>query len=133
MRGKPARLAGSRRFWPRALSDNSVGLPERDRPALVNQRRWRSDWTKGQTTWGSIIGNTSRHVQRLICDGRARCGMNARRRRPMDAAYYYNPAEELLDRDALHRLQRQKLGAMLAEIRGRNAFYTRKLDCIAFD
>ena len=51
----------------------------------------------------------------------------------MDAAYYFNPAEELLDRDALGLLQRKKLAAMLAEIRGRNAFYTRKLDGIAFD
>jgi hypothetical protein len=31
----------------------------------------------------------------------------------MDPAYYFNPAEELLDRDALARLQRQKLAAML--------------------
>src|SRR3954465_15088295 len=51
----------------------------------------------------------------------------------MDSITYYNPAEELLDPEALGRLQRQKLAAMLQEILGRNAFYTRKFAGVSFD
>ncbi|MDB5321567.1 MAG: Phenylacetate-coenzyme ligase [Phycisphaerales bacterium] len=51
----------------------------------------------------------------------------------MDSIAYYNPAEELLEPAALVRLQRQKLAAMLREIQGRNAFYTRKFAGLSFD
>jgi len=51
----------------------------------------------------------------------------------MEPIAYYNAAEELLGPDALARLQRQKLAAMLREIQGRNAFYTRKFAGNAFD
>src|SRR5258706_12894125 len=51
----------------------------------------------------------------------------------MEPIAYYNAAEELLDPDALARLQRQKLAAMLREIQGHNAFYKRKFAGIAFD
>jgi phenylacetate-CoA ligase len=51
----------------------------------------------------------------------------------MDAAYYYNPAEELLEPGDLAQLQRRKLAAMLGEILGRNAFYTAKLAGVSFD
>jgi phenylacetate-CoA ligase len=51
----------------------------------------------------------------------------------MDPTRYYNPAEELLERQPLHQLQRQKLARLLQEITGPNRFYTRKFAGIAFD
>lgn len=44
-----------------------------------------------------------------------------------------NSAEAFPDRAALERHQRQRLAALLSEIRGRNPFYTRKLDSVCFD
>lgn len=41
--------------------------------------------------------------------------------------------EDRLPREALERLQREKLAGLLAEIRGRNAFYERKLAGVRFD
>ncbi len=41
--------------------------------------------------------------------------------------------EETLDRDALHRLQRQKLATMLDRVLKSNAFYKAKLNAITFD
>jgi phenylacetate-CoA ligase len=51
----------------------------------------------------------------------------------MDPTRYYNPAEELLERQPLHQLQRQKLARLLQEITGPNRFYTRKFAGITFD
>ncbi|MEP0848769.1 MAG: AMP-binding protein [Phycisphaerae bacterium] len=43
------------------------------------------------------------------------------------------PAEAFPDRTALERYQRQRLGALLGEIRVRNPFYARKLGSVSFD
>jgi phenylacetate-coenzyme A ligase PaaK-like adenylate-forming protein len=50
----------------------------------------------------------------------------------MDPTRYYNPAEELLERQPLQQLQRQKLARLLQEITGPNRFYTRKFAGIWF-
>jgi len=46
---------------------------------------------------------------------------------------FHVPQEETLEREGLERLQRRKLAAMLEHVRGRNAFYRRKLDGVRFD
>jgi len=51
----------------------------------------------------------------------------------MDPDRYHNPAEELLEREPLQQLQRQRLARQLQEITGPNRFYTRKFAGISFD
>ncbi len=46
---------------------------------------------------------------------------------------YQAPEEERLQRDALARLQRRKLGELLEEVCATNAFYQRKLAALSFD
>lgn len=51
----------------------------------------------------------------------------------MAHSFLHNLAFESLERGQLNELQRLKLGDMLGEIIGRNAFYTRKLSGVAFN